>query len=274
MGKRKKNTKRKLLLLAFDVGMILLVVTLIVAVVKDIFNIKTNSVTLSDSYYGDNTYISSNGDNVTITLRATTDENNEVVYVVKDDSEQEETVDLQDDGYSENPDENVVRVQANSEPYSGEITVNTDLLNRMEISESDIQKCIDVFTSEYPDSLFKTCASAFIEAARNTGYDPIFLLSLAGLESGWNVADLHRERNNPYSIAMYDYDIYQGATLGSTFAEGIINGATIIYESYYITGQTTLYGMQDGDHYYASSDTWSNTIAVIMNECYQIISND
>lgn len=169
-------------------------------------------------------------------------------------------------------DENVAYAVSNSEAYTGEITKQTDLSNRMNISSDQLNYIIDTCTKYHPDSAFKGTGSAFIEASKKTGYDPIFLLSLAAQESGWGVSNLHRDKNNPYSIAMYDTSPEDGYVMGDDFESGIVNGAVWIHKNYYDEGQTTLEEMNEtGSKIYATDDNWVPAITAIMNECYQIL---
>lgn len=162
-----------------------------------------------------------------------------------------------------------------STPYGGLIDVYTDLTNRMDISESDVRKCIAYMTSldNNQDSIMnnETVAAAFIEASRQSGYDVLFLIALAGHESGWSVSELHQDKWNPYSIGMYDWAPEDGLQMGETFEEGIINGANYIHKYWYDEGYTSLYSMRNGGRMYASDENWMYSICSIMNSCYKVI---
>lgn len=158
-------------------------------------------------------------------------------------------------------------------PYEGYITKYMDLENRMDITQKDIEKVINYYTEEYPDSELKGQAKAYIKASKETGLDPVFLLALSGHESGWYVSDLHANKNNPYSIGMWDEDPYRGMYLGDTFSEGIINGAEWIRENYYDEGECCLHDMIYGNKQYASTeDEWIDNIVEIMDNSYDIIN--
>lgn len=158
-------------------------------------------------------------------------------------------------------------------PYEGYITKYMDLENRMDITQEDLEKVINHYTEEYPDSELKGQARAYIRASKETGLDPVFLLALSGHESGWYVSELHANRNNPYSIGMWDEDPYRGYYLGDTFSEGIVNGAEWIRENYYDEGECCLYEMIYGDRQYASTeDEWIDNIVEIMDDSYKLIN--
>lgn len=157
------------------------------------------------------------------------------------------------------------------DPYPGYMTKYMDLRNRMDITVDQMNSLIDYWLAGR-DSKLKNEGAAFIEASNITGLDPIFLLALAGQESGWETSDLHTRKNNPYSIAMYDCDPEQGYVLGDEFASGIVNGAVWINDNYYNQGQTNLYLMIYGDKQYSSAtDHWISSITDIITASYRYL---
>jgi beta-N-acetylglucosaminidase len=172
---------------------------------------------------------------------------------------------------------NITYAVEDSEAYDGSITEYTDLLNRMDISENDIARCIRYMTSfgNNLDSVLNSdgIAAAYIEASRQSGLDPIFLVALSGLESSWTVTDLHREKCNFYSIGMYDSDPNEGLVLGKTYEEGIINGAIYIRENWYDVGNTNIHDMEyEGE--YSSDEEWASKLTSIMNTCYTYLEEE
>lgn len=141
-----------------------------------------------------------------------------------------------------------------------------DLMNKEVISKSDIEYLIDHYVELYPDSALDNTEGAFIEASNETGMDPLFFLSLAGIESGWGTSKIHIRQNNPYSMGMYGDGVHNGYNLADSFYDGIIEGANYIYENYYLNGQTTLYLMNHyGDHSYcAGKCEWEEMIDLEM----------
>ena len=157
-------------------------------------------------------------------------------------------------------------------PYDGYITEYMDLSNRKDITVDHMRTLIERYTKNHPESKFIGTEQAFIDAANQTGLDPIFLFALAGHESGWYVSDLHGSKNNPYSINMTDENPSGGYYMGDSFYDGIVNGAQWIKDNYYNNGYTTLYSMIYGGRQYASTtDQWIKDIKSIMNKCYSII---
>ena len=158
------------------------------------------------------------------------------------------------------------------DPYDGYITEYMDLSNRKDITVDHMRTLIERYTKNHPESKFIGTEQAFIDAANQTGLDPIFLFALAGHESGWYVSDLHGSKNNPYSINMTDENPSGGYYMGDSFYDGIVNGAQWIKDNYYNNGYTTLYSMIYGGRQYASTtDQWIKDIKSIMNKCYSII---
>lgn len=152
-------------------------------------------------------------------------------------------------------------------------TTYTDLMNHREITDDEMNYLIDHFVGSRDSSLSGT-GHAFITASQSTGYDPIFLLCLAGQEASWTVSKLHKGKNNPYSINMTDANPHGGFTMASTWEDGIIAGAEWIKEKYYDEGQTTLNAMIHGKKRYSSSgDAWSKAICSNMNKCYRVLAS-
>lgn len=158
------------------------------------------------------------------------------------------------------------------EEYPGYINTFTDLESRMDISEADLGRIIEWWTEEVPDTALRdqSVATAFIYASQQTNLDPIFLLALAGQESGWGTSELHYETCNPYSIGMQD-DGYLDLTFGDTYQESIINGAQWIRDNFYDLGENTLYSMEYGDIVYATDVNWMADIAEVMDTSYKVL---
>lgn len=169
---------------------------------------------------------------------------------------------------------NIAKAAPYHEEYVGSINVWTDLEARMDLSEADIQKIIDYWAEDEESSLKnKSVAAAFIYAAQQTDLDPIFLLSLAGQESGWGTSKLHYDTKNPYSIGLQD-DGYLDMEFGDSYQESIIQGAIWIRKNFYDKGSTTLYQMEYGEYPYATDTNWMADISDIMDISYKIISEN
>ena len=167
---------------------------------------------------------------------------------------------------------NIAPAASIHEEYPGYINTFTDLESRMDISEADLGRVIEWWTEEVPDTALRdqSVATAFIYASQQTNLDPIFLLALAGQESGWGTSKLHYETCNPYSIGMQD-DGYLDLTFGDTYQESIINGAQYIRDNFYDLGENTLYSMEYGDIVYATDVNWMADISEIMDTSYKVL---
>lgn len=150
----------------------------------------------------------------------------------------------------------------------------SDLAADQEITVDQMDTLIKHWCQYKTDSKMVGNGIAFIEASKKTGLDPVFLMAIAGHESAWGSSKLHADKNNPYSICMYDYDVYAGLNMGDSFSEGIIAGAEWINKYYYSEGQTSLYSMIYGKKCYAQAkDSWINSIQQIMNRSYDLLDN-
>ena len=151
---------------------------------------------------------------------------------------------------------------------------HSDLAVDRKITADQMNALIGHWCRYKTDSKMVGTGAAFIKASENTGLDPVFLMAIAGHESAWGSSKLHTDKNNPYSICMYDYNVHAGLNMGSTFGEGIITGAEWIDKNYYSEGQTSLYSMIYGKKCYAQAkDSWINSIQQIMNRSYDLLDN-
>lgn len=149
---------------------------------------------------------------------------------------------------------------------------NSDLAADREITVDQMNTLIRHWCRYKSDSKMLNTGDAFIKASERTGLDPVFLMAIAGHESAWGSSKLHTDKNNPYSICMYDYNVHAGLHMGDSFSEGIIAGAEWINKNYYSEGQTSLYSMIYGQKCYAQAkDTWINSILQIMNRSYDLL---
>ena len=149
---------------------------------------------------------------------------------------------------------------------------HSDLAADQRITADQMDALIRHWCRYKSDSKMVGTGAAFIKASERTGLDPVFLMAIAGHESAWGSSKLHTDKNNPYSICMYDYDVYAGLHMGNSFSEGIIAGAEWINEYYYSEGQTSLYSMIYGQKCYAQAkDAWIKSILQIMNRSYDLL---
>lgn len=165
----------------------------------------------------------------------------------------------------------VAEVKIFNSEYNGvKMDRYTDLYNKNQITTEQMDTIINNWLNGRESEL-AGAGQAFIDAANETGYDPIFLLALAANESGWTVSSLHASKSNPYSIAMVDGNPGGGYNLGNTYYEGIVNGAIWINDNFYKKGNKNLHDMIYKGNYASAKDKWINDVLWIMNKSYQMI---
>lgn len=193
----------------------------------------------------------------------------EKIYVDETSSNDESSIIINNEADKEETTKNVLKVETVSidSPYKGYITEHMDLLNRMIIDENDMNIIIDHFTEDYPDSILRGEGKSFVEASKESGYDPIFLLALVAQQNGWNIPE--STKYNPYIIYGLDSSSY---LLADTFNEGIINGSVWLLYNYYHEGEKTIYQMSHGDKKYATDENWVSSIVSIMDASYKLIT--
>ena len=144
---------------------------------------------------------------------------------------------------------------------------NQDLKVWAPITEKELN---DYIASVRPDSPFARNAKVFLDAAKETGLDPRYILAHAAVESGWGTSAICKDKNNYFGIGAFDSSPYASAySFSSGLAAGIIEGAKWIEQNYYSSSykQTTLKQMRwnNGQHQYATDSKWDTTIASIMS---------
>lgn len=145
----------------------------------------------------------------------------------------------------------------------------TDLSQNNNISVEDMDKIINYYSKKIKGgSRFKGKGYAFVEAAKESGLNPIYIFAHAACESGFGNSAMAREKNNFFGIAAYDNNPNASYYMGSSIDEGIINGAVWIKKNYYEEGMITLDAMSKT---YASDPKWASSIVHIMNESIQVI---
>lgn len=161
-----------------------------------------------------------------------------------------------------------------NEKFIGYATRHTDLKNQTEVTAEDIDYIIDTVLNGRKSPL-KGCGQALITASQKTELSPIFLLSLSAAEAGWVVSPGHARKNNPYSVNMTNTGgTATGYVFGNDYGAGLINGAIWINQKYYQQGQTSLHKFIYGrKSYCVPGEGWINTVASIMNRCYQILDS-
>ena len=150
------------------------------------------------------------------------------------------------------------------------LSIHSDLVtSTVALNTEDMNRIIDSYTAHIENSNLRGHGEAFIQASRETGLNPIYILAHAIIESGSGTSYLVRDRFNFFGIAAYDTNPGAAYAMGDNVDEGIINGAKWIKRNFYDEGYTTLSAMKSGG--YASSDKWASDIAQVANSCIQLL---
>lgn len=160
------------------------------------------------------------------------------------------------------------------EGYSGAVTAE------------QIDAFIDEIAGSYEGSygaasLLRDQGQAFIDAAKESGVNEVYLLAHAILESACGCSPLARGTvsgaNNFFGISAFDSNPDAGASYAAAQGwnspeTGIKGGGAWIAENYLHAGQNTIYLMRfnlpSGGHQYATSLTWPMSIAKLMDRFY------
>ena len=104
----------------------------------------------------------------------------------------------------------------------------------------------------------------FMAASLRSGYNPIYLIAHAAVESGWGTSHLALYYGNLFGIGAYSYD--SGYYVADSIAQGIVNGSIWINSNFYLNGYTSLRSMKDAG--YASDGSWEYNIVSIVRDSY------
>lgn len=157
----------------------------------------------------------------------------------------------------------------------GDINSNTDLAPMRTVTAFELNKILDYWSNISGSNAFRGQGQVFIEASKQSGLDPVYLIAHAGLESKWGMSEIAQDKINYFGIGSYDHNPYHGSyTMGTSIEEGIVSGAIWISENYYKNGQTSLYSMRynNGSHEYCTSDSWVNSITELIITSYNLIN--
>lgn len=136
--------------------------------------------------------------------------------------------------------------------------------NGLLLTANDMNKIIDYWVLHmHAQSTFQGKGQAFIEASRETGLNPIYILAHAAAESGFGRYSLG-DKHNYFGINCVDSNPSAGYEMGDSVEEGIIEGAKWIKANYYDNGYTTLGAMKRAN--YATDPNWPYNITNIMNQ--------
>ena len=157
----------------------------------------------------------------------------------------------------------------------GQINSNSDLAPMRTVTVSELNKILDYWSNISGSDVFRGQGQVFIEASKQSGLDPVYLIAHAGLESKWGSSEIAQDKINYFGIGAYDHNPYHGSyTMGTSIEEGIVSGAIWISENYYKQGQNSLYSMRynNGSHEYCTSDSWVNSITELIITSYNLIN--
>jgi beta-N-acetylglucosaminidase len=147
---------------------------------------------------------------------------------------------------------------------------NTDLASNTDLSTEDMNKIIDDWNRYVKNGTrFKGKGAIFVEAAKESGLNPVYILAHAAEESKWGNSYIALVKNNFFGINCVDSNPGAGYAMGDNIDEGIISGAIWIKQNYYDKGHTTLQSMLDAG--YASNTGWANNITNIANTSIRVL---
>lgn len=157
-----------------------------------------------------------------------------------------------------------------------EINVYTDLSAMTTITVDEMNYIINYWNSLVGGNIpFEGEGQIFIDASKQSGLDPVYLLAHAAVESGWGNSYYATAHHNYFGIGAYDHAPDNAINYGnSDLANGIIGGAIWIADNYYDNGQTSLYTMRynNGYHEYCTSTNWMYNISNIISTSYSLIA--
>lgn len=168
-------------------------------------------------------------------------------------------------------------VESTQNIHYSDIDVYTDLSVMSTITADDMNKIIEYWeNNRYVSTPFSGNGQIFIDAAKESGLDPVYLLAHAAIESAWGNSHYAKTYYNYFGIGAYDSNPDNAINYGNSgIAEGIIEGAKWIARNYYDHGQSSLYTMRynGGTHEYCTSTTWIYNISNIISESYKVIQS-
>ena len=118
----------------------------------------------------------------------------------------------------------------------------------------------------------------FLDASKESGLDPRYIVAHAALESAWGTSQIARDKSNYFGIGSFNATPYASSySFNPGLASGIIEGAKWIKTHYTDAGQNSVSGMIHGNpnHVYAQYDNgspneeWLQQIVDIMSSAPQ-----
>lgn len=151
------------------------------------------------------------------------------------------------------------------------ISTNTDIRQKTDLTGKDMDKIIAQWDKHTKNGTnFTGKGDAFIQASRETGIHPIYILAIACLESAYGTSYIANTKHNYYGINAVDSNPTEGSSvMGSNTSEGIINGAIWIKENFVDNGYTTLGDMNAAC--YSTNDEWSSQVVSIAQSSQEFL---
>jgi glucan-binding YG repeat protein len=174
---------------------------------------------------------------------------------------------------------NLIRYEFDKEgAVTNKITIFTPLSTVANVTADELNRFIDYKTGG-KKTLMTGMGSAFIEAQNVSGLNAIYLLSHAGLETGWGKSAIVQNKYNYYGIGAIDSKPMEGAYGYSTPTDGVVAGALWInrmyinrdqYQTNYSYPQPTLDNMRYDNswHQYSTDEAWAVKVAQFATEFY------
>ncbi|MDR4890035.1 SH3 domain-containing protein [Fredinandcohnia sp. QZ13] len=138
--------------------------------------------------------------------------------------------------------------------------IHTPLHSSFNITGSEINSFIAYINrwNDTTNNMMIGMGDTFVEAAKSTGINVLYLVAHASLETGYGKSAIVKDKYNYFGIAAYDRDPYGNAYSFATKEEGIKEGARWINNNYTTKNQDTVHSMRNnnGSHQYATDDAW------------------
>lgn len=127
-----------------------------------------------------------------------------------------------------------------------------------------------------PTSSLRGTGKYFIEAGKAIGLNPVILLAIACVESGWGNSP-HGKVYNYFAVGVHDKSPASAYTFNSkSKRSGIIDGATWLKHNYYDAGQKTIHSLfvNNGVHEYSpGGEAEADSIASLVASYYSTYPN-
>jgi len=165
-------------------------------------------------------------------------------------------------------------VTPSPEPMKLHDDINFKTLDLTTPSNLTIEQ-LEFALNSVPNNKLVGLGEFYIQAEKEFGINALFLVSLSALESGWGRSGLAIYKNNLFGFNANDRNPYGDAKRFESKEKCILYVAEYIKEHYLTEGGKYHSGftLKDVNKRYASSSTWDDKIASIMNRFHGTINN-